>query len=572
MIVYRDVAREVETAAEIERLRRVARSGDALDLLVSMGELEQALVDARRPTMDGHGRIEAVLRRASLLAGRAFVEGGRALVRDTGRRILSEIDKIPPDALPPCIVVKPPEGYVHYALDPAGYVRAARLHRQAVGDLRAARSVVIGVRSIGTSLSAVVAAALGSERTFTVRPRGASGDRRILADAGLSRRLAEWIREPVDVAIVDEGPGATGETLEAVAAWVSGLGANDEHIILFPSRSWGMSLAPSARRSWFEAARKRPPPPNDPRAASLAARLGLDDLEDLSAGRWRTRIPGAGAVPACADHERLKFRGRRADGSRCLIRYAGLGRWGEETLARAECLAEAGIGPEVLGLESGLLVLRWIVGRPATPREMRRPEFIDALGAYLAARAPCFEQVHRVDREPMLHVLRTNALEALGSAAQGLGAALERLERLPDRVTVVPDGRLQRWEWVRTWMGFAKVDSIDHGDGLRYPGPTDRAWDLAGAAIEFSLDDHALAGLVRRCAAASGDSATELAEAVAAYRPAYAALQLGASTLSAYEAALETDRNRWKTEAARYRRALAAELAVAGRTGRSRVA
>src|SRR5690606_21160624 len=77
----------------------------------------------------------------------------RSLLADLGRR-----------RLPATIAIKAPEGFSHYGIDPAAYAESAALYASQVGWPRAARAVIIGVRSIGTSLSAVVAAALGNAR------------------------------------------------------------------------------------------------------------------------------------------------------------------------------------------------------------------------------------------------------------------------------------------------------------------------------------------------------------------------------------------------------------------------
>src|SRR5207302_4552914 len=54
---------------------------------------------------------------------------------------------------------------------------------------------------------------------------------------------------------------------------------------------------------------------------------------------------------------------------------------------------------------------------------------------------------------------------------------------------VLVDGRMQPHEWIRSKDGtIIKVDGCTHGDDHFFPGPTDIAWDLAGAIVEWSLD------------------------------------------------------------------------------------
>jgi hypothetical protein len=382
----------------------------------------------------------------------------------------------------------------------------------------------------------------------------------VAAAPALEAHLAGRLAPESDVLIVDEGPGATGESFAAVAAWLRQLGVADRRMVLFPSRTWGMPLAPAERQTWFAAARKYAPAATDERPARIAAQLGLDSLEDLSAGRWRAVVPGAAEEPAGAGHERRKYRGRDGSGLAYAIRYAGLGSWGGATVGRAAALAGAGVGPEVVAYTNGFLACAWIDGRPARRDAGGDPAFLAALQAYLCARARLPGTATTVQTGPIVEMLLENAAETLGANPPGLAAAARRLERLPAREAVIPDARLQPREWVRTPAGYVKVDAIDHGDGLRLPGPTDGAWDLAGAAVEFDLDDAAAADLVRRTAAAGGGSLPELADAVAAYRAPYVAFCAGEAALAAWEAPSPEDRRRLDAEMSRYRSALAREL------------
>src|SRR5690606_1260750 len=146
--------------------------------------------------------------------------------------------------------------------DPAGYALSAAAYRGEAGAGRAASALVVGVRSIGTSLSAAVAAALHAGPGITIRPRGEPGDRRVAATPALAAHCRGRLAAGGDVLLVDEGPGATGETLAAVADWLASLGVARERLVVFPSRERGMPLAPEPRQAWFEAVRKFAPPPD----------------------------------------------------------------------------------------------------------------------------------------------------------------------------------------------------------------------------------------------------------------------------------------------------------------------
>src|SRR5699024_7017902 len=67
--------------------------------------------------------------------------------------------------LPGSVTCRQPEGYTFYALYPEAYAEAAR-------SLPAASHAVIGLRSIGTGLAAMVASRTTAPVTATLRPHG----------------------------------------------------------------------------------------------------------------------------------------------------------------------------------------------------------------------------------------------------------------------------------------------------------------------------------------------------------------------------------------------------------------
>ena len=63
------------------------------------------------------------------------------------------------------------------------------------------------------------------------------------------------------------------------------------------------------------------------------------------------------------------------------------------------------------------------------------------------------------------------------------------MDELSTGAPVLTDGRMQPHEWIRGTDGrIVKLDPYTHGDDHFFPGPTDIAWDLAGAIVEWSLD------------------------------------------------------------------------------------
>ncbi|HEX8391929.1 MAG TPA: hypothetical protein VF665_06160 [Longimicrobium sp.] len=556
MISFRDAWRDVRPADEVDELKQAARDGDAVGFLVRAGELEQAVLDARSPGRDRWGAAEQAFSRLLLAAGHACLASRASVAGKEMDRAADALAGLPIESAEP-VRIKAPEGYLHYALDPFAFAEAARRYAADVGAEHAARAVVLGIRSIGTSLSAMAAAALGTERRATLRPRGPSGERRIDADE-VWNQLRKWLRDGGDVLIADEGPGATGETFWRVHEWLIRCGVEARRIVLLPSGDGAMPLAPRERRAWFAAARRFAPQVDPDRVRRVAGRWSLELREDLSWGAWRDAIPGAAGLPAAPIHERVKLRAVDADGTPWLIRYAGLGRWGADAIGCARALADVGAGAAVLGAWDGFVVLRWMEGVPLTRADIADPDAREAIARYLSARAGRFRTGEAVDPAPVRAALAENAREALGDSP-GLQRALARIDALPRREAVIADARLAPQEWIRGAGEITKVDAMDHGADTRLPGPTDAAWDLAGAAVEWGFDGAELDALLARCAA--GDAPDELARAVAAYRPAYAAACLGEMQFARWEAGSDAEARILDAELARYRAALMAELA-----------
>ncbi len=147
--------------------------------------------------------------------------------------------------LPREIEVKAPEGYTWYGVHPEAWFEAARRATASSDD----PVVVIGLRSIGTSLSAMAAAAFNPCRSYrvVVRPRGHPFDRR----PRLEPELLELLRLHRDelFLIVDEGPGMSGSSLTGVAEAIASLDVPDSKIVLLPA--W----VPAAERLSSERAR-----------------------------------------------------------------------------------------------------------------------------------------------------------------------------------------------------------------------------------------------------------------------------------------------------------------------------
>lgn len=552
MIVYGDRSDRADAAAErdavADALARLPalppglpRHAALVDAFIRLGRLVQGVADRNRATAgaDGTSFAEAALMPALLALARAVITSW-----ESGFASLPPPPELPP--VPPgAIELRLPEGYAFYALYPESYALAAsRLVLR--GEPR-----VIGLRSIGTGLAAIVAARLGAPPPLTVRPVGHPFARRIALAPEAERRLLDGA-ERAHFIVVDEGPGLSGSSFTAAALWLEARGVPLSRLSFVAGHAGGPGPEASddVRRVWAAVARASAAwdeliPPATLRAwTSALVPLAPDPLVDLSGGGWRAlRYAGEAAWPAVnPGRERIKLGARAADGSRLLVKFAGLGAEGERKLARARALAAAGLVPQPLGLVHGFLVERWVDG------PVPGPDAWPEVGRYLGARARLLREggtgaTLAELRDMAVH----NLTEALGpAAARAMDRRKVRLPALQARARPYPiDGRLDRHEWIAAPRGLLKADALDHDAAHDLVGAQDPAWDAAGALVEWEIAD-APAFLAARDAAAPRPVDREL---LAFLLPCYVAFRLGAATMAAQSL------DHWPEEAARNRAA-----------------
>jgi hypothetical protein len=534
-------------------------------VLVGLGQLEAAVVDALCPVRDQPTALGDRLRDASLLAGRAVRDSWAG--RDAGRAlggIPSALDGVAAAAdLPATVRIRPPEGYAYYGLLPETYLAAAARFAR---DHRPAHVACIGIRSIGTSLSAVVAATLAAAgahvETWTVRPRGHPFDRSLVLGPALERQWAarrEWW-----FVVVDEGPGLSGSSFASVADALSRLGVRSERLVLLPS--WlapAEALRSPAARAWWRRLRKYAASFEEVwiETGRLARDLRCRGLRDVSAGRWRPIVcpPGQRWPAVQAQHERRKFLARDAEGAAVLAKFVGLGERGEAARERAARLAEAGFGPAPVGFAHGFLVTRFASGRPLGPADVDRA-LLDRVAGYLAFVRRTWPAPAATPYDDLLAMLEENAGAGLGVGP----AALTRLRAARGAVEsgspVALDGRMLVHEWVRTPEGVLKTDGTDHHDDHFFPGWQDTGWDLAAASVELDLEPSGQEYLARRYAVLADDP--DVSRRVAFYRAAYLAHRVGYAALAGAGPAA-ADRARFRRLGRRYATLLRRELLAA---------
>lgn len=585
MLAYRSAKRSVEMGdalADLEArtatLEPSAASllDDVRSLLIRAGQLEAAVVDAQSPVVDdisptsdafGQAMQDLAVMFARIRAGKAVPRPAvdAATMRLRALRSRSPVGRV-------CTSV--PEGFAYYGLFPETYLDAARA---LASTLAPDEAVVIGIRGIGTTLSAVVAAELVEQgipvERLTVRPRGHPFDRELRLSRKLSDRLRSLAARPGALfAVVDEGPGLSGSSFASVVAALRALGTSEERIVLFPSWSPAPELLSNARARTVWARHRRFLGDFEStwiHNGRLARMFGAAMMRDLSAGAWRDLFGATGIDRPVVQpqHERRKFLAERGD-QHMLIKFEGLDDGAAERRARADRLAAAGFGVPVSALRHGFVAMPWMDGTPLTPRDAG-PVLLACIARYVAWNARHERTGTGADPEPLLELVRVNAGEAFGA---GWGhEAVSRLGRLAADVARAPavrvDGRMMPHEWLRTSSGFVKTDGGSHYDDHFYPGEHDAAWDLAGAVLELELDDAAAGALTREYAAASGDQG--IAPRLAFMRIAYAAFRLGYTTLATAALGDTPDGAAMHRAATRYSVTLRRELAAIDSGGQS---
>ncbi|MFP2956242.1 hypothetical protein ACLEPN_00025 [Myxococcus sp. 1LA] len=545
----------------------LARHAALTTLFIEAGALAQGVLDqdfAER-RQDDPGPLGAACLALPFVLAQALHrswESGFTDVTPVPRGPLEAMERAP---LPERVGLSTPEGYAYHALYPEQYLEAAKALRS---------PLVVGIRGIGTSLACAVAAAAKAAPPLTVRPTGHPYQR--VCQVGPELEAAMLARaEHADVAIVDEGPGLSGSSFGAVADFLEDHGVARRKLCFFPSHAGAPGpMASERHRTRWEQARRYLTEfdalflhPGDARSAlacwceDLTGRAQRP-LEDLGAGAWRhVLFPGARDWPPVhVQQERRKYRLFTPRGP-FLLKFAGLGGFGEHRLQRARQLAEAGFTPPVEGLRHGFLVQRWLEdARPLSrvPAYDRRV-LVARVGDYLGFRARHLRVSAKAAGAPvdaLLEMARYNTAQAMGEEASarqldGWSQHLATLAREMSRMET--DNKLQAWEWLVLADGrLLKCDAVDHHAGPDLIGCQDVAWDVVGAAVELGFEAREEARLAERVAQVGGRPVSTGLRAF--YRPCYLAFQIGHHVLAATALAVTAPEEaaRLRGAAARY--------------------
>jgi len=527
--VFRDGKETFESRRLLRDLQAAVRAVCAqpqvqerqLDALIRAGELESATADLASPSTQVFTNITDAA---------AF-----AFVRRDGTPLSRALTAVERVGLPSHLTISPQEGFAYYALHPENFVQAtSQLARP--GETFA----VIGIRSIGSTLSAVVRAALLNQgvqaERITVRPTGHPFDR----VTNFSPDQQIWVRarqaSGAQFVVVDEGPGLSGSSFISVGEALAAAGVARERITFVGSRqpNPGRLCARDGANRWRQF--------HWTLAHSDAFRR-LSGGAYLGGGAWRRLLLPNPEWPACwTQMERLKF---LSPDRRLIHKFEGFGRFGHEVKERAQCLARAGYSSPVEDYSDGIIAYSCVPGKPMSADDLS-PAVLERLAEYCAFRAKEF-RISGHPRQQLEEVLPFNLNEEFGNPQGGFQA--EDLLLLQDDLPllnatnpVLVDGRMQPWEWIRSEDGkILKVDACTHGDDHFLPGPTDIAWDLAGAIVEWDMNASSADRLIERYAQLSGD---EPSRRLPIFLLAYTVFRLGYCKMAAQAEAGSAEENR----------------------------
>lgn len=466
-------------------LRSLSSECNVLTTLLSAGELECALLDVEESN-------------PNWAAFPALTDSLAKSLLNNDNVIPSRIDHA---CLPDTLTVSPPEGFAYYGLHPLAYADVLEKLMPLV-----LRMVIVGIRTIGTILSAVCCAAALKRgvqaRRFTVRPKGHPYDRTTNFTAEQLELVQREAEANAAFLIVDEGPGLSGSSFLSVGEALERAGIPREKITFICSHEPNENglCAPDGVRRWQRF-----------RSVAVCSNYRPQGAQVwIGAGEWRRHFLSHDSLwPASwLSFERPKYLSDVRARDQLFFKFIGLGHYGEAVLEREALAAHAGFAPLPTMESPGYAAYPLITERPMSANDLREPT-LKRMADYCAFRRQNF----KTESAP------TEALQQM--AEHNLAQLkLEISVRLIVDQPVVVDGRMAPHEWLLTSSGqMLKTDSGTHGDDHFFPGVTDIAWDLAGAIVEWKMNHEAVASFLEMYRRASGDDPTpRVGEFIKAYQ------------------------------------------------------
>ena len=461
------------------RCPRQLNLDDWLTLLLRAGELECALCDAGASPQDS----EHAARLTDLFAEAALRIDSHAEQSDVHRPITDALLLIDGISYSGAVSVGVQEGFAYYALHPLDYAdRIAKLEESWQS------ACVIGIRSIGTTLSAVAAARLRERGSvadrFTVRPTGHPYDRECVFSESQHARIAAALATGSELLICDEGPGRSGSSLLSVAEALERAGAPRSRILILCSHQPDIHhlCAPDAARRWSRFRSIH---------TGMTRRLPNDAATYPGIGEWRRKIHSSDTdLPASwPQFERLTY---LSDDGQSVQTFEGHGPYGQAVRERNQKLSDAGYGLPYRTDDAGFGRHRVVAGTIARVEDLT-PALLTRMAEYCAWRAHQFA-VTEVDSSELEIMARVNFEREFGHAPGEI--------QLPVVRPAICDNRMMPHAWLKAATGdWLKLDAATRGDDHFFPGACDIAWDLCRhfGGVEFiGRRSKLLAGTVPR--------------------------------------------------------------------------
>lgn len=499
--------------------------------LIALGQIEQAVLDAGLTS--GEQAIAATMAAANVfLAARSGSDRSDS-IRNAAARLRFELQRLLYFLEEQELDFRIPEGFAWYALYPDSYAQTAEdwSHRF---DRAGADVCVVGLRSIGTTLAAVVAQALRG-RGFdvrgctTVRPSGIAPFRRAELPPGI---------EPASQNIVvDEGPGLSGSSMVAVAQALIDAGADADAIHFFAGHGYGPGQPAGAHlKEWWNGSRVWTTSPE----ATLIGRQLLPDAlasaaedcagepadgpaEPLGTTGWQ-QLAGLRLLPRAVapSIEAPKKLVRLRSGRHVILKFAGLGLTGRRDYRH------------------GWLIAPWVDGRRLTAADANIQFVEDHLGPWIAAASSERLQPGELQGGISRTAKALSAWAEMHDDRRSAAAIKTMAECELARIGSAPqpcygDGRLAPHEWIREPNGLIrKVDAGGHDCDHTWVGRQPIVWDLVGAEVEWGLSRRSTEALHAVVQQLTGYSCSE--ETRAFYAAGYCAFRAAAAHYSAMSA------------------------------------
>ncbi|MDX1952382.1 MAG: hypothetical protein SFY81_09360 [Verrucomicrobiota bacterium] len=453
--------------------------------MIAAGQIEQALLDNGAFSEELIAEIEQWLLQFAVQFIQAYANPGAELCAFTeaATSLSKNLQQIPSENRR--VKMKIPEGFAFYTLYPEQYM----ISLQKWVTNRTRRPVtVIGLRSIGTTLSAIAASFLrmkGWEVTrLTLRPFGHPYSREVTLPSPLNRESFALI--------LDEGPGASGSSMAAAAAALVNAGFSNHQIFFFPSHGNSPgSAATEETLSWWRKIERFFTPLEDVKWKGRHLTEHLQDLtkanlltsepvvKDVSNGEWRYEVyPSEQEWPAVPlPFERTKY--LIGSTEHLIWKFTGF------AFNLDEVKNEAAGVMECLGFQAST----WIK-ESRVPKHSEAENYLSTLSAHLMARTG--PKLPSEDREQAIirlqEMLYWNLWESLGAqAADKCKDWFTSLNVFPSRNSYV-DGRMAPWEWRVLKSGvLIKVNERTHVQDHSSIGPQSILWDVAGLIIEWKM-------------------------------------------------------------------------------------